>query len=230
MQKFIRVTVWNEFIHEKNDPQVRAIYPNGIHAAIAEFLAVEPDLQVQTATLEQPEHGLSAQVLEDTDVLIWWGHVAHDHVADHIVNRVYERIVSGTGFIALHSAHFSKIFRRLMGRSCALKWREAGELERIWVADPFHPIARGLDESFELKPAEMYGEPFDVPAPDELVLLSWFEGGEVFRSGCCWRRGRGRVFYFRPGHEAYPIYYNASAQKVILNAVRWACQGESPGT
>ena len=218
-----RVTVWGEFRQERSDEPVRAVYPDGIHEAIAAGLR-EAGLAVRTATLDEPEHGLSSGVLEATDVLTWWGHEAHDEVDDAIVDRVQQRVLEGMGLIVLHSGHYSKIFRRLMGTSCALKWREAGERERLWVVDPSHPIAEGLGESFLLEHEEMYGEHFDIPAPDQLVFVSWFQGGEVFRSGCCYQRGRGRVFYFRPGHETYPTYFNSDVRRVIANAARWASQ------
>jgi trehalose utilization protein len=216
-----RVTVWNEYQHEKIDPEVAKIYPNGIHNTIAQHLLSE-GLPVQTATLEQPEHGLTSVVLNLTDVLIWWGHIAHDQVQDSVVEKVYQRVLNGMGLIVLHSGHFSKIFKRLMGTSCNLKWRNEGETERIWVVNPGHPIAEGLGQSFEITAEEMYGEFFDIPTPDTLVFISWFQGGEVFRSGCCFHRGRGKIFYFRPGDQAYPTYYQSEVLHVITNAFRWA--------
>jgi trehalose utilization protein len=218
----IRVTVWNEFKHERLHEEVRSVYPDGLHRAIAAGLEQEQDMSVRTATLPEPECGLTREVLDGTDVLIWWGHMAHEEVSDEVVERVYARVLDGMGLVVLHSGHFSKIFKKLMGTTCDLKWREANEKERIWVVDPAHPIAAGLPEYFELKPEEMYGEHFDVPAPDELVLVSWFEGGEVFRSGCTWKRGQGKIFYFRPGHETYPTYYHPLVRRVIANGVRWA--------
>ena len=218
----IRVTVWNEFRHEKVNATVRSLYPEGIHEAIATHLRTQPALAVRTATLDEPEQGLAQEVLEGTDVLIWWGHAAHNEVQDEVVDRVQQRILNGMGLIVLHSGHYSKIFRRMMGTTCLLRWREAAERERIWVVHPSHPIAAGLPPYFELEHTEMYGEHFDIPVPDELVFISWFEGGEVFRSGCCFYRGLGRIFYFRPGHEIYPIYHDANVLRVISNAVRWA--------
>lgn len=220
----IRVTVWNEFRHEKsNDSEkIAQIYPNGIHGAIAESLKKDLEIEVRTATLDEPDHGLSDKVLENTDVLIWWGHMAHDEVRDEIVEKIHNRVLRGMGFIGLHSAHFSKIFKKLMGTTCSLKWREMGEKERIWVIEPSHPIAKGLGEYFELEHEEMYGERFDIPTPDTLVFTSWFKGGEVFRSGCCYTRGYGKVFYFQPGHESHPTYLNENVIKVINNAVKWA--------
>lgn len=217
----IKVTVWNEFRHERMHEEVKKIYPEGIHKVIAEYL-IEKGLNVKTATLDEPEHGLTEEILNNTDVLIWWGHMAHHEVKDEIVDRVQEKILNGMGLIALHSSHLSKIFRRLMGTGCHLKWREMGEKERIWVVEPGHPISEGLPEYFEIPNSEMYGERFDIPRPDELVFISWFKGGEVFRSGCCFYRGKGRIFYFSPGHETYPIYYQEEVRRIIYNAVKWA--------
>ncbi|QCT74162.1 ThuA domain-containing protein [Macrococcoides canis] len=213
----MNITVWNEFRHEKESELVQKHYPEGIHEVISKFL----DGNVTTATLDMPEHGLTDEVLNNTDVLIWWGHKAHDEVQDEIVEKVYKRVLEGMGFIALHSAHFSKVFKKLMGTGCDLKWREAGEKERIWIVNPAHPIAEGLPEYFELEQEEMYGEHFDIPVPDELLFISWFQGGEVFRSGATFTRGNGKIFYFRPGHETYPTYHNTHVQHVIKNAVKW---------
>ncbi len=216
-----RITVWNEFRHEQKNPKVKAVYPDGIHTAIAESLRAD-GFEVKTATLDEPEHGLGEDVLSATDVLFWWGHMAHGEVVDAVVDRVYARVLEGMGLVVLHSGHFSKIFRRLMGTTCDLSWRDTGERERLWVVAPQHPIAEGLGDSFVVPQAEMYGEPFDIPAPDELVFVSWFQGGEVFRSGACFNRGQGKIFYFRPGHETFPIYYQAEVQQVLKNAARWA--------
>lgn len=213
----MNITVWNEFRHEKESELVQKHYPEGIHEVIAKFL----DGNVTTATLDMPEHGLTDDMLNNTDVLIWWGHKAHEEVQDEIVEKVYKRVLEGMGFIALHSAHFSKVFKKLMGTGCDLKWREAGEKERIWIVNPAHPIAESLPEYFELEQEEMYGEHFDIPAPDELLFISWFQGGEVFRSGATFTRGNGKIFYFRPGHETYPTYHNEYVQQVIKNAVKW---------
>ncbi len=222
------VTVWNEYRHEKQSPEIAKIYPNGIHGAIAQHLRDE-GLTVQTATLDEAEHGLTKEVLAQTDVLVWWGHMAHQEVEDEIVDRVQKRVLrDGMGLIVLHSAHMSKIFTRLMGTSGRLKWREMGEKERLWVVEPGHPIAAGLGEYFEIPQAEMYGERFDIPAPDRLVFISWFQGGEVFRSGCCFQRGKGKIFYFCPGHETYPIYHQPEVQRVITNAVHWAAPVAGP--
>lgn len=216
----MNIVVWNENRHEKTNEAVRKIYPKGIHEAIKEFLITDfPN--VQTATLDEPEHGLTDDVLNKADVLIWWGHKAHGDVEDRIVEKVKQRVLAGMGLIVLHSGHFSKIFKTLMGTSCDLKWREADDKERLWVVDPSHPITHGIGEYIELEKEEMYGEHFDIPTPDELIFVSWFEGGEVFRSGATFKRGKGKIFYFRPGHETYPTYYNEDIQKVIRNAVQW---------
>ena len=224
------VTVWNEFVHEQEDDAVRSVYPDGIHSVLADtFRSAGHD--VRTATLHEPEHGLTESVVEETDVLTWWGHAAHDEVEDEVVDRVHEAVLDGMGLLVLHSGHHAKIFKRLMGTTCDLRWREAGERERIWAVETGHPIAAGLDECFELPETEMYGERFDVPSPDAHVFTSWFEGGEVFRSGLCYRRGNGSIFYFRPGHETYPIYEDENVQRVLLNAVEWAePTADAPGT
>lgn len=219
----IRVIVWGENVHEQNDAAVRAVYPQGMHEAIASGVrALLPTARVGIATFQEPEHGLTQERLAATDVLTWWGHRAHREVDDTVVERVQRRVLEGMGLIVLHSGHYSKIFKRLMGTTCSLTWRVAGERERLWVCNPGHPIARGIDRYFELPQEEMYGEPFAVPAPDEQVFISWFEGGEVFRSGCCWQRGNGRIFYFRPGHEIYPTYFDPNVRRVIANAIEWA--------
>jgi len=218
----IRTVVWNENVHERENADIRALYPDGIHGAIAAALSADPALSVSTATLEQPEHGLPQSRLDETDVLIWWGHKAHGSVSDEIAARVQRRVAEGMGLIVLHSGHFSKIFKLLMGSPCSLRWREAGEKERVWVINPSHPIARGLGPCIELPNGEMYGEPFLVPEPLETVFISWFEGGEVFRSGLTYRRGAGNVFYFSPGHETYPIYHHPDIHTVLRNAVHWA--------
>ncbi|MEP7359894.1 MAG: ThuA domain-containing protein [Anaerolineales bacterium] len=223
-----RITVWNEGRHERSDAKVGAVYPEGLHGAIAAGLREHGFTHVRTATLDEPEHGLTEAVLGETDVLTWWGHMAHPEVDDKIVERVHKRVLAGMGLIVLHSGHHSKIFKKLMGTTCDLRWREADEHERLWVVDPSHPITAGLPEYLELEREEMYGERFDIPAPDALVLVSWFPGGEIFRSGCCYSRGMGKIFYFRPGHETYPTYFNAGVRQVIANGARWAAPSGGP--
>lgn len=216
------VLVWGEFRHEKKNPKVAELYPKGMHETIADFLRKEPGLEVRTAWLDQHEHGLSKETVERTDVLVWWGHQAHGDVMDEVVERVRKRVLEGMGLIVLHSGHYAKIFKALMGTTCSLKWREASDKERLWNVAPHHPITKGIGDYFEIPSEEMYGEPFGIPTPDELIFISWFTGGEVFRSGATWQRGNGRVFYFRPGHETYPTYHQAGVQQVIANAVHWA--------
>lgn len=217
----LRVTVWNEYRHERHNERVAQIYPQGIHQTIAAALGTA-GFTTRTATLDEPEHGLTEEVLAATDVLTWWGHMAHDEVSDEIVARVQARVLDGMGLIVLHSGHFSKIFKRLMGTTCDLKWREGNDHERLWIVAPGHPITEGLGEYIDIEHEEMYGEHFDIPAPETLVFVSWFSGGEIFRSGCCYSRGRGKIFYFRPGHETLPSYHHPDVQRVIANAVRWA--------
>lgn len=241
----INVTIWNEVLSDsqlaqfiENIPEeyraeasghfaatsaaVRTVHPEGIHGTLSKYLGEETDFIVRTATLDQPEQGLSEDVLNNTDVLFWWGHLAHDLVSDEVVDRLQRRVLAGMGLIVLHSGHDSKIFRRLMGTTCSLTWREAGEKTRLWTVEPTHPIAEGIGACIELEHEEMYGERFDIPAPDELVFISWYKGGEVFRSGCCWNRGYGKIFYFSPGHETYGSYHNDQIIRVLKNAVRWA--------
>jgi trehalose utilization protein len=220
----VRVTVWGENVHEQRDESVRAIYPEGMHASIASGLLDQlgDEVQVRTATLDQPEHGLTEAILAETDVLTWWGHIAHDDVQDEIVARVHDAVVGGMGLLALHSAHYSKILKRLLGTSCSLRWRNEGERELVWTVDPSHPIAQGVPHPIVIDAQEMYGEHFDIPQPDELVFVSSFAGGEVFRSGCCFTRGAGRIFYFSPGDQEYPVYHQPAIKRVLANAVRWA--------
>ena len=219
----VRALVWNENVHEQTNPVVAEIYPKGIHGCIADALNSDPGITAGTATLQEPEHGLTEARLAQTDVLLWWGHKAHGDVDDAIVARVRQRVWEGMGLIVLHSGHFSKIFKALMGTPCSLKWREAGERERAWVINRNHPIVQGIGERLEIANTEMYGEPFNVPEPMETVFISWYEGGEVFRSGMTWQRGGGRIFYFSPGHETYPIFHEGQVQLVLRNAVGWAC-------
>ncbi|MDB5526157.1 MAG: thuA [Rhizobium sp.] len=218
----IRAVVWGENIHEHINKTVAELYPDGMHATIAKALNADSAISATTATLQEAEHGLPQSRLDDTDVLVWWGHKDHGAVSDEVVERIAKRVWEGMGLIVLHSGHFSKIFKRLMGTPCALKWREAGERERLWVVNPGHPIAEGLGENFVIEYEEMYGEHFSVPEPLETVFISWFQGGEVFRSGMTWRRGAGNIFYFRPGHETYPTYHQQEVHKVLQNAVKWA--------
>jgi trehalose utilization protein len=223
----IRVTVWGENFHERSERDQAGMaerYPGGMHQAIADgFTELLGDsIEVGTATQDQPEHGLTEEALARTDVLTWWGHASHAGVDDTIVDRVHQRVLGGMGLLVLHSAHFSKIFRRLMGTTCSLAWRNSGDTELIWTVNPSHPITAGVPQPIVINEHEMYGEFFDIPAPDELIFISTFSSGEVFRSGCCWRRGKGKVFYFSPGDQEYPVYLHPDIKRVLANAVQWA--------
>ena len=226
----IRVTVWNENVHDRKDPRVQAIYPDGLHGAIAEALREDEKARftVRTATLDSPCQGLPDEVLDQTDVLFWWGHAAHDQVEDSLVERIAARVRDGMGLVVLHSAHYSKVFRRLMGTECRSKWWEAGDRERLFCVIPGHPIAEGLPEYFELAHEETYCEHFNIPTPDELVFMSWFSGGAVLRSGCCYHYGTGKIFYFQPGHETFPTYHDPNIRQVLRNAAAWAAPFARP--
>lgn len=217
-----RVTIWNEHIHERTDERVASIYPAGIHGAIAAGIAPFAGLEVRTATLEEPEHGLSEEALAATDTLVWWGHVGHDRVSDPVVDRVQQAVLGGMGLVVLHSGHESRVFRRLMGTTCSLHWRESGERERLHNLRPGHPVLDGIGGTVELDEEEMYGEPFDIPDPDELLMIGWYPGGEVFRSLCTWTRGMGRIVYLQPGHETHPTYHHPDILRIIANACQWA--------
>lgn len=217
----LRITVWNENVHEKTDPKVAALYPAGIHGAVAAALGTESDFVIRTATLDDPECGLTEDVLAETDVLFWWGHCAHNKVPDEVVDRVQRHVLMGMGLVVLHSGHHSKIFKRMCGTTCNLGWHEMSR-ERIFTVNPAHPIAQGIPPHFELPEEECYCEPFGIPEPDELVFLGWYSTGEVFRSGCCFYRGNGRMFYFQPGHETFGSYHRPEVQQVLRNAARWA--------
>ncbi len=220
----MKITVWNEFCHEKEDDRVKAIYPDGIHETIAKFLREAGYEDVTTATLDMPECGLTDEVLNSTDVLFWWGHVRHGDVPDEIVEKVYQRVLAGMGLIVLHSGHASKIFHKLCGTdTVGLKWRESNDKEILWVIEQNHPITKDIDDKLIIEHEETYGEHFLIPQPDELLLVSWFSGGEVFRSGCVFKRGRGKIFYFRPGHETVPTYHIPEVQKLLCNAAEYVC-------
>jgi trehalose utilization protein len=220
MAKRIKVTVWNEFWHEQHDAHIQKVYPDGMHRVIADYLEKQ-GMEVATATLDQAEHGLTDEVIANTDVLIWWSHIKNEEVRDEIVEKLYHRVLEGMGLIVLHSGKYSKLFKRLTGTSAKSRWRVANEKERLWVTKPSHPIVQGIGEYFELEKEEMYGEFCDIPEPDEVVLTSWFEGGDISRSGITYKCGQGKVFYFRPGHEEYPTFYNGNVMTIIANSVRW---------
>ena len=223
----IRVTVWNENFHETDDKfreDMATRYPPGSGGAWAVGLTelLGEGGVVRTPTQDQPEHGLTDEVLASTDVLTWWGHLRHGHVDDAVVDKVHEAVLGGMGLLVLHSGHFSKIFGKLMGTTCSLAWRSTDDAELVWTVAPGHPIAEGVPHPIRIPGQEMYGEFFDIPEPDELVFIPSFTGGEVFRSGCTFRRGRGRVFYFSPGDQDFPVYHHDDVRRVLANAVGWA--------
>ena len=220
----IHVTVWNEDSAQESAENVLAVYPRGVLGAVAAMFENEGDFAVRTAYLSQPEAGLAEETLEDTDVLVWWGHCKHHLVPDEIVARVQRHVLRGMGLIVLHSGHESKIMQRLLGTQCSLRWHENRDKERLFIIEPAHPIMRGVPAWFELEAEEMYGERFDIPAPDALLAIGWYESGDVFRSACCFSRGYGKIFYFQPGHETLHSYYNRYVQLIIRNAARWAAR------
>lgn len=236
----ISVTVWNEYRthsgaeewmsepRQEQADQAAEVYPEGIHAVLAEFFS-DAGFETRTAVLSDPQHGLSPEVLAETDVLVWWSHYLYDEVDDDVVANVFERVQEGMGLIVLHSAREAKIFKRLMGTCCDVREnRNHDEMERLWITEPSHPIADGLDgSSIEIPASQIMGEPFEIPSPKDVVFTSWIEGGEVFRSGCCFVRGKGRIFYFGPGHETHPVYYQPEVQTVLANSVRWAAPRDS---
>ena len=226
-----RIKVWCENVQDREDEKVRAIYPDGMHNTIADGLRelLGEAASVSTATLHEPEHGLTQAVLDETEVLVWWGHFAHEDVEWDVVERVQSRVLNGMGLVVLHSAHLSRIFRTLMGTSCHVNWRDDDEEELVWTVAPGHPIAEGIPHPIVIPEQEMYGEFFDIPAPEELVFVSSFRGGEVFRSGCCFTRGLGRIFYFSPGHEMAPLYFDPVIRRVIANGVTWAAPSTPSG-
>ncbi|MFA5449878.1 MAG: ThuA domain-containing protein [Clostridia bacterium] len=224
----MNITIWNEYHPSAKSGKIARVYPKGIHHTLKSIFAKEENISVHIATQDEPENGLSDKVLENTDVLIWWGSAWQDNVLDSVAEKVYKRVLSGMGAIFLHSAHASKPFIKLMGTTCSLKWREEEEKERLWTINPSHPIAYGIPETFSLDSEKMYGEFFDIPIPDDLIFLGWFPGGEVFRSGCTFRRGYGKIFYFQPGCEVYPTYYDDTIRKIIYNAAMWVAPNAPP--
>ena len=221
-ENVIKVLVWNEYLDEQKRPEVASVYPEGLHKTIAAFLNDDKEISASVSVISDSEQGLTEELLDNTDVLLWWGHTHHDEVQDHLVRRIIDRVQRGMGIIFLHSAHKSKPFMGLLGTSGYLGWREADEKSRVWTAAPAHPIAAGIPQQFLLEKEEMYSEPFGIPEPDATVFISWFEGGNVFRSGVTFQREYGRIFYFQPGHETFPSYHNTHVQKIINNAVKWA--------
>lgn len=242
----IRVTLWYEYVQERgeiarelysggteegylalcrhlkeNAEKIREVYPDGLMNTLKAYLEQDPELSLTQTDFFMPEYGLTEELLDRTDVLVYWSHVLQDELPDEIAMRIVRHVQKGMGFVPLHSAHKSKPFMYLLGTSGCLSWRE-GDFCRVWTASPAHPIAEGIPEYFELPEEEMYGEPFDIPKPDDNIFISWFRGGEVFRSGCTWTRGYGRIFYFQPGHETSPSYHNPVVQRIIRQGIHWA--------
>ena len=225
----LRVTIWHEFRHEKQNEQIRGLYPDGMHAVMRDAIQEETQthfqrpVEITLATLDEERNGLTPDRIQHTDVMVWWGHMAHGDVSDEVVEEVCEAVRGGMGFVALHSSHYCKPFKKLLGTGGHLRWRAVGERERLWCVRPGHALVAGIDKDYiEVPNAEMYGEPFDIPDPDELVLVSWFEGGNIFRSGCVFNRGAGKIVYLRPGHEEYPVYYQPEIRRLLANAVHYA--------
>ena len=225
----LRVTIWNEYRHEKTDAAAKEIYPNGLHAVIGEYLTAQGDMEVTLAALDDPEQGLPEEVLNNTDVLVWWGHMAHAEVDDALVERIRKRVYLGQmGLVTLHSGHHSKVFRSIIGTTGHLSWgREQKEI--VWCVNPTHPIAAGIPDHFLIESEELYAEPFFVGEPDETVFTSWFEDGFVLRSGMVFKRAAGKIFYFQPGHELCRSFYNENVLKVIHNGIHYVkpvCTGQ----
>lgn len=227
MSKQINVTIWNEFRHEKTDDKVKALYPDGIHAYLKEALGCD-ELNITLAALDDPDQGLPDDVLNNTDVLVWWAHMHHWEVSDELVKKIKERVFGGMGLILLHSAHYSKVIQEVVGMTGHLTWGDEVK-EVVWNVNPTHPIAAGVPTHFVLPKEEIYGEPFQIPEPDEQIFIGWYETGHVFRSGCTWRRGYGKVFYFQPGHESVPTFHNEIVQRIIKNAIFWAAPAHTEG-
>lgn len=279
----VRVVVWDE-----QQPKQRGAYPNFLGNQIASYLKKQPGLSVKSVRMNDPEQGLSSEVLDNCDVLIWWGHRRQQEITPETGQALVERIRAGQlSLIALHSAHWSTPFMEAMnarsrddalaklpeadrGRatfelihpfkdkykppkrddsptpraeystaadgapriklylpnSCFPAVRADGMPSHVTAVLPNHPIARGIPAKFTILHTEMYDEPFHVPAPDQVVFEEHWDAGEHFRTGMVWKLGRGKVFYFRPGHETYPVYFEPYPLKILDNAVRWLGQGK----
>ena len=223
-----KVVVWSEGTANV-DPNSKGIYPQDINTAIADGLKplAERGWEIVKGSLGDPDQGLSAALLDSTDVLIWWGHKKHGEVKDDLVNRIVERVKAGKmGFIGTHSAHFCKPLKQLLQTPCS--WREYvadGTSVEIIVKEPSHPICKGV-ENFKLPKIERYGEPFKVPTPEAVPLDGIYtrpDGKtEPGRMGMCWTIGQGKVFYFTPGHETYNDYHRPEIRRIFVNAVEWA--------
>jgi trehalose utilization protein len=186
----LKVTIYNEGVHEKKEAAIAEIYPEGIHGQLKKVLSDEFD--VTTYTLETVNE-ITTEVLNNTDVLLWWGHMAHSEVKDELVERVKNRVYNdGMGFLPIHSAHHSKPFRAILGTTGNLAWGR-DQKAIVWNLNPTHPIAAGIPQHFELF-EELYAEPFFIPKPDDLIFGTWYEDGNIFRGGCTLTRGLGKIF------------------------------------
>jgi len=226
----INVVIWNEFRHEKTKEKARALYPNGLHATIKGYLDKNEDMEITLAALDDPDQGLSDERLQNTDVLVWWGHMAHDEVDSVLVKKIRDRVWEGKmGFIALHSAHMARPFCAIVGTEGVLSCGR-NQKEIMWTLMPSHEISAGIPDHFLIEEEELYAEPFHIPEPDELVFGAWFEDGHILRAGAGFRRGAGKIFYFQPGHETCPSFHNPYVLRVIENAIRWVrpCEQVSP--
>jgi len=216
----VKALVWSEFTEPKD------VYPKGIHGDIAEYLNASGNVEAKVVQLSDPDQGVSQAMLDWADVLLWWGHQKHRDVTDETVQRIVKSVKEGgMGYFAMHSAHYSRGLIAILGTPCGLGSVGDGGAESISVVMPDHPIAKGVSD-FVVPRTEYFGEPFGVPEPEAVVFKSTFEKGDNiwFRSGCCWTVGKGRVFYFRPGHETYPIMRQPEVQKVIYNATLWSAK------
>jgi trehalose utilization protein len=213
----LRVRVWCE------GTAPRAVYPNDVDGAVADHLAKSPGVDVRRARLADPSAGLADEALDATDVLIWWGHLRHDEVPGARAEAVVKRVRAGKlGLIALHSSCASKPFKALMGMSCEPGgWREDGRPEHVKVVAPDHPIARGV-VPFTIPRSDMFAEPFEVPNPEAVVLVSSWDRGESVRSGLTWTIDKGRVVFLRTGHDAFPVLFHPSVRQVLANSTLWA--------
>jgi trehalose utilization protein len=225
----LTVTIFNEYVTQKEQPDAMEVYPDGIHPVLVDVVE-RAGHDTRVALFSDSEHGLTKDVVAETDVLVYWSHARNEEFEDRVVDRVQDAVLDGMGLVMLHSARRSKLFMRLMGTDCNVRgYRDADETERVWVVDPAHPVVDGLESEFiELPESQLVAEPFEIPTPIETPLISWIEGGEVFRSGCTFKRGRGKVFFFGPGHETQPVYHMNEVQTVLQNAVEWAKPIDGP--
>jgi len=223
-----KVVVWSEGTANV-DPGSKGIYPQDINTAIADGLKPleARGWEIVKASLNDPDQGISQALLESTDVLIWWGHKKHGEVKDELVERIAARVNAGQmGFIGTHSAHFSKPLKKLLGTPCS--WGEYvadGTSAEIIVKEPNHPICKGVT-NFKLPKIERYGEPFKCPTPEAVPLDGLYTRPDgktqPGRMGLCWTIGKGKVFYFTPGHETYNDYHRPEVRQIFINAVEWA--------